>query len=80
MKEKTTDVDLKQRIRPAYDPLINNFANINSEEINIIIGYFEELRTYWKEYYSKSLLKIFKIRPELKPKIDFNTLQLNLEI
>lgn len=71
LEGKTEDFDLDQRIRPSYEPLIDDLVNITPEEINTIINYFKGLRTYWKNHYSKSLLKIIKIRPNLKPKIDF---------
>ena len=74
--ERTDDMDLNRRIRPSCIPLINNLPEITFEELNIIKNYFVSLRAYWKEHYRKSFLKIIRIKPKLKRKIDFDDLKI----
>ena len=58
-----------------YHPKMNNECfNLTLEQISIIKRFLFSLRDYWNKKFSKNLL-FFKIRPKLKAKQDFKTLE-----
>lgn len=67
-----------RRAGQIYNPKMNNEGyNLTLEQISIIEQFLYSLRDYWNEKFSKNLL-FFKIRPKLKAKQDFRTLQSHL--